>query len=150
MEGNIIEYSVQLKKIRTIFDSRDVISSSEDVVEIMNKCYDFDDREKLYVILLDARKKVIGVNLVSIGTIDKVMLHPREIFKPAILLGASAFIMVHNQPSGDVTPSEEDISITGRIIECGNILDIPLMDHIIYCEGKYYSIYDEMEQVWKK
>ncbi len=147
MEGNIIEYSVQLKKIRTIFDSRDVISSSEDVVEIMNKCYDFDDREKLYVILLDARKKVIGVNLVSIGTIDKVMMHPREIFKPAILLGASAFIMVHNHPSGDVTPSEEDISITGRIIECGNILDIPLMDHIIYCEGKYYSIYDEMEQV---
>ena len=137
MEGNIIEYSVQLKKIRTIFDSRDVISSSEDVVEIMNKCYDFDDREKLYVILLDARKKVIGVNLVSIGTIDKVMMHPREIFKPAILLGASAFIMVHNHPSGDVTPSEEDISITGRIIECGNILDIPLMDHIIYCEGKW-------------
>ena len=75
------------------------------------------------------------------------MMHPREIFKPAILLGASAFIMVHNHPSGDVTPSEEDISITGRIIECGNILDIPLMDHIIYCEGKYYSIYDEMEQV---
>ena len=71
MEGNIIEYSVQLKKIRTIFDSRDVISSSEDVVEIMNKCYDFDDREKLYVILLDARKKVIGVNLVSIGTMIK-------------------------------------------------------------------------------
>ena len=147
MEGNIIEYSVQLKKIRTIFDSRDVICSSEDVVEIMKICYDFDDREKLYVILLDARKKVIGVNLVSIGTIDKVMMHPREIFKPAILLGASAFIMVHNHPSGDVTPSEEDISITGRIIECGNILDIPLMDHIIYCEGKYYSIYDEMEQV---
>lgn len=145
MEGNIVEYSVQLKKERTIFEKSEVINSSEDIVRIMKKCYEFADREKVYVILVDARKKVIGINLVSIGTIDNVIIHPREIFKPAIILGASAIIMVHNHPSGDVTPSKEDYEITDRIIECGNLLEVPLIDHIIFSEDDYYSIYDEME-----
>lgn len=145
MERNIIEYNIQLKKKCSIFEKHDVINSSEDAVRIIKKFYNYDDKEKLYVILMDARKKVIGINLVSIGTINEVMMHPREIFKPAILLGAVSFIMVHNHPSGDITPSKEDMNATDRIIECGNLLDIPLMDHIIYSEDSYYSIYDEMD-----
>lgn len=144
-EGNITEYSIQLKIIKKIFDNEDVINSSSDVVRIMNRFYDFDDREKLYVMLMDSRKKVIGINLVSVGTIDKVIMNPREVFKPAILLGASSIIMIHNHPSLNVTPSMEDRIATDRIIKCGNILDIPLMDHIIYSENNYYSIYDEMD-----
>ncbi len=145
MENNIVEYRIQLKKISKHFEDNDIIHTSNDVVKIMNRFYDFDDREKLYVMLMDSRKKVIGINLVSVGTVDKVMMHPREIFKPAILLGASSFIMIHNHPSGDVRPSKEDIKFTDTIINCGNMLDIPLIDHIIFSEEKYYSIYDEMD-----
>lgn len=145
MENNIVEYRIQLKKISKHFEDNDIIHTSNDVVKIMNRFYDFDDREKLYVMLMDSRKKVIGINLVSVGTVDKVMMHPREIFKPAILLGASSFIMIHNHPSGDVRPSKEDIKLTDTIINCGNMLDIPLIDHIIFSEEKYYSIYDEMD-----
>lgn len=145
MENNIVEYRIQLKKISKHFEDNDIIHTSSDVVKIMNRFYDFDDREKLYVMLMDSRKKVIGINLVSVGTVDKVMMHPREIFKPAILLGASSFIMIHNHPSGDVRPSKEDIKFTDTIINCGNMLDIPLIDHIIFSEEKYYSIYDEMD-----
>ena len=145
MENNIVEYRIQLKKISKHFEDNDIIHTSNDVVKIINRFYDFDDREKLYVMLMDSRKKVIGINLVSVGTVDKVMMHPREIFKPAILLGASSFIMIHNHPSGDVRPSKEDIKFTDTIINCGNMLDIPLIDHIIFSEEKYYSIYDEMD-----
>ena len=137
MENNIVEYRIQLKKISKHFEDNDIIHTSNDVVKIMNRFYDFDDREKLYVMLMDSRKKVIGINLVSVGTVDKVMMHPREIFKPAILLGASSFIMIHNHPSGDVRPSKEDIKFTDTIINCGNMLDIPLIDHIIFSEEKY-------------
>lgn len=146
MEKNMIEYTVQLKKKYTYFEENDIVISSEDAIRIISKFYDYEDREKLYVILINSHRKVIGINLVSVGTVDKVMMHPREIFKPAILLGAAAIIMVHNHPSGNIIPSNEDKDITNRIIECGHLLDIPLMDHIIYSEDNYYSLYDEMDK----
>lgn len=145
MEEYITEYSVQLKKIKTVFVNNTIDNSSDDVVKIMNRFYDFDDREKLYVMMINSRKKVIGVSLVSIGTIDNVVMSPREIFKPAILLGATCIVMIHNHPGGISMPSKEDRIATDRIINCGNILGIPLMDHIIYAENNYYSIYDEMD-----
>lgn len=101
MEEYITEYSVQLKKIKTVFVNNTIVNSSDDVVKIMNRFYDFDDREKLYVMMINSRKKVIGVSLVSIGTIDNVVMSPREIFKPAILLGATCIVMIHNHPGGD-------------------------------------------------
>ncbi|MCI5584540.1 MAG: JAB domain-containing protein [Lachnospiraceae bacterium] len=144
---DIIEYSIQMKKIKKIFSGQSHIDNSYDAVKVISKFYDLDDREKLYVILLDSRKRVIGINLVSVGTIDYVIIHPREVFKPAILLGASAIIIVHNHPSQDPRPSEDDIDVTEQIIKAGNILQIPLIDHIIYCEGEYYSIYGDEEKV---
>lgn len=145
MEKYITEYSVKLKKTKKIFLDNDIIKSSDDVVRIMNRFYDYDDREKLYVMLINSRRKVIGVSLVSVGTINNVIMSPCEIFKPAILLGATCIIMVHNHPGGDVMPSQKDRIATDRIINCGNLLGIPLMDHIIYSENNYYSIHNEMD-----
>ena len=89
------------------------------------------DREHLVAILLDARQKVLGLNMVSMGTATASLVHPREVFKPAILAGASAMIVAHNHPSGDWTPSPEDKDATRRLQKAGELLGVPVLDHVI-------------------
>lgn len=103
-----------------------------------NKLYG-KKQEHFYCIYLDNAKKVIKEKLLFIGTINFSIVHPREVFKEAYLLSASAIICVHNHPSGNLKPSNEDIEITKRLIEIGNLLGIKVLDHIIVCENNYYS-----------
>jgi hypothetical protein len=91
----------------------------------------FLDRELLRVVLLNAKQHLIKVVTVSQGTVNESLAHPREIFKPVITHSAYSFVMVHNHPSGDATPSEADIRLTRRINEASRILDLKLMDHVI-------------------
>lgn len=142
MKKYINEYSTKLVKLRSVKGLNGYINSSEDAVNVIKHFYDHDDKEKLYIIMLNGRKKVIGVNLVAIGTVDSVIMHPREIFKTAILASASAIILIHNHPSEEVVPSTADIELTDQIIKGGKILDIQVLDHIIYSEDCFYSIYD--------
>ena len=93
------------------------------------------DREHFVVLLLDIKNKVIGINTVSIGNLDSSIAHPREVFKPAILSNAGSILLAHNHPSGDPTPSREDIEITHRLVNAGNILGINVLDHIIIGDG---------------
>jgi DNA repair protein RadC len=88
---------------------------------------------------LDARNKLITKETISIGTINSSLVHPREVFEPAIRELAVAIILVHNHPSGDPTPSEDDIALTKRLIEAGKILGIEVTDHIIIGKNKYFS-----------
>lgn len=97
------------------------------------------DREHFLVILCDARNAVIGVNTVSIGTLTASLVHPREVFKPAILAGAAAVILAHNHPSGCAKPSPEDKEATRRLKEAGKLLGIPVLDHVIVAEGDAFS-----------
>lgn len=145
MQKYIDEYSTKLVKVSSIAISNSKVESSQDAINVIKHFFDHDDKEKLYVILLNSRKDIIGINLVSIGTVDYVIMHPREIFKTAILTSASGIILVHNHPSGNVFPSDQDIAMTNKIIESGEILEIPILDHIIYSEEKSYSIYDGEE-----
>ena len=87
--------------------------------------------ESFFVILLNTRQKVIGHHLVSLGTQDTILTHPRETFRAAVIGSASAIIMMHNHPSGDPSPSEADIKTTQDFIQCGELLQIELVDHII-------------------
>jgi DNA repair protein RadC len=96
-------------------------------------------QEHFYCIYLDNAKKVIKEKLLFIGTINFSIVHPREVFKEAYLLSASAIICVHNHPSGNLKPSNEDIEITKRLIEIGDLLGIKVLDHIIVGEDNYYS-----------
>jgi DNA repair protein RadC len=88
---------------------------------------------------LDARNKLITKETISIGTINSSLVHPREVFEPAIRELAVAIILVHNHPSGDPTPSEDDIALTKRLIEAGKILGIEVIDHIIITKNRYFS-----------
>jgi DNA repair protein RadC len=91
----------------------------------------FLDREYLRVVLLNAKQHLIKVCTVSQGSVNESLAHPREVFKPAIVHSSYSFIMVHNHPSGDPSPSEADIRLTRRILEASRILQIKLVDHVI-------------------
>ena len=96
-------------------------------------------QEYFYCVYLDNQKKVLDDKLLFIGTINYSVVHPREIFKEAYLLGASALICIHNHPGGNVLPSKQDIEITNNLVEVGKLLGIKVLDHIIICKEKYYS-----------
>src|SRR6185369_694096 len=97
------------------------------------------DREEFVVILLDAKHKLLGFHVVSVGSLTASVVHPREVFKVAILGNAAALILLHNHPSGDATPSAEDLQITQRLQEVGEVIGIKVVDHIIIGEGQYVS-----------
>jgi len=97
------------------------------------------DRERFYSVLLDNKNKVIGVDLVSQGTLSESPVHPREVYKSALLASASSVIFVHSHPSGDPTPSIQDSEITRMLDDAGKLLGIVLLDHVIIGNGRYYS-----------
>lgn len=89
------------------------------------------DSENMMVLLVNARRRVIGFEIVSNGTLDTILVHPREMFKAAIVLGAAAIVLAHNHPSGDPTPCEADIKVTRDLIRAGQLLKIAVLDHVI-------------------
>jgi len=89
------------------------------------------DKEHLTVIMLDRKHLPLGFNIASVGTVSETVAHPREILRPCVLTAASAFLLVHNHPSGDPTPSEADRRFTKRIAEAGELLQIRLLDHVV-------------------
>jgi len=98
------------------------------------------EKEALYVILLDVKFQVIAANLVSLGSVNESVAHPREILRPAIALGAHSLVIMHNHPSGDVQPSGADTSVTKRLREACDLLQIKLLDHVIYGgPGNFFS-----------
>jgi DNA repair protein RadC len=102
----------------------------EDVYELL-EYLKYEKQEHFMVVLLDAKNKVIRVERVHIGTLSMSIVGPREVFGIAIREGASSIIVAHNHPSGDPTPSPEDLEVTKRLVEVGKILDIPVLDHVI-------------------
>ena len=96
--------------------------------------------ECLAVLLLNARKKIKGHHLVSIGTQDTILVHPREVFRVAVITAAHAMIVMHNHPSGESTPSEADIKVTRDLIRAGQLLKIELLDHVIIGNGNRSSL----------
>lgn len=98
------------------------------------------DRERFEVVLLDTKHRVLGIEMVSLGGLDSAPVHPREVFKPAVRRGAAAVILGHNHPSGDPAPSPEDGEMTRRLVGSGDLLGIPVLDHIIVGERRFCSL----------
>ena len=110
------------------------------VVEILRSVIDLtDEREQLVGVYVDASNRVKGVSVLSIGTLSASLVHPREVFRPAIVLGCAGVIVAHNHPSGIVEPSSEDREATRRLSQAGKLLGIPLLDHVILSTEGYYS-----------
>ena len=99
------------------------------------------DREVFVIAMLTIRHRVIGLHTVSVGCLTSSLVHPREVFKPAILAGSAAILAAHSHPSGDAEPSPEDISLTRRLAAAGQLLGIELLDHVILGEaGRFVSL----------
>ena len=101
------------------------------------------DREQFVVCGLDVKHHIIGLNVVSVGSLTVSIVHPREVFKPLILMNACALLCAHNHPSGDPTPSPEDHALTARLREAGDLLGITLLDHIVLGDTYNYSFADQ-------
>ncbi|MDZ4225869.1 MAG: JAB domain-containing protein [Patescibacteria group bacterium] len=101
------------------------------------------DKEHLWVIGVDTRKVIKYIELVSLGTLTETVIHPREVFRFAILKGVDAIILAHNHPSGCINPSEQDRMVTHRLVECGRLLGISVVDHVIVTADGYYSFFKQ-------
>lgn len=99
----------------------------------------FSQKEQFLVVLLNSKNRVIGTEIVSEGSLTGSVVHPREVFQPAVLQHAAAIVVAHNHPSGDPHPSKEDREITKMLQEAGRTMGIPVLDHIIIGDGTYYS-----------
>jgi DNA repair protein RadC len=109
--------------------------------DVADECKDLrpSDREFFVALLLNARHHLIKRVVISIGSLNASIVHPREVFKPAIMAKCASIIIVHNHPSGDNQPSEEDISITNRLVKCGDLLGIGVLDHVIIANRRTFS-----------
>jgi DNA repair protein RadC len=118
------------------------VANSRSVFDMMYEEASKQDRECFWVIPLTGKNHIIGINLVSMGCLTSSIIHPREVFKSAILANAANIILVHNHPSGDPTPSHDDKEVTKRLKDAGDILGIKVLDHIIVGGKRYSSLED--------
>jgi len=142
--GYLPIYRVQLIRDTAIPTPRPQFRQSHDVADLLWQFLSEVDREHFVVILVDRKNRLIGIHTVSVGSLTASVVHPREVFKVAILSNAAAILCGHNHPSGDPQPSGEDCSLTRRLVQAGAILGIDVLDHVIIGDGAadYYSFAD--------
>jgi len=115
------------------------IKNSKDVYDYCISRLPFTDREQFMILHLDTKNKIVKDEIISVGTLNGSIAHPREVFKSAIKESSNAIILVHNHPSGDPNPSDEDLEITKRLIDSGELLNIKVLDHVIIGKNNYWS-----------
>ena len=133
------------KRIYLFNEKKTRITSSKDVFNNMRYYLGECNQEYFYCMYLNNKNEIIERRLLFMGTVNRSVVHPREVFKYAYLSSASGIICIHNHPSGDVNPSREDINLTKALIEIGKIQAIPVLDHVIIGKDKYYSMSDNLE-----
>lgn len=142
-----IEFLAALELGRRVYDYKPLdnnlkCNSAEKIFRHFRSELSGLNQEYFYCLYLNQQKKLIDKKLLFKGTLNRSLIHPREIFKGAYLSSAAYIICIHNHPSGNVIPSNEDINITDSLVEIGKIQGIPIIDHIIIGENNYYSFYE--------
>ncbi|MBW3631205.1 MAG: DNA repair protein RadC [Gemmatimonadetes bacterium] len=133
-------YQVKLVRDGSQAAERKHVSTPSVAAGILHAYLDGADREHFVVLLLNTQHRAIGLHTVTVGTLDASLVHPREVFKPAILASSASVILAHNHPSGEPSPSAEDRAITRQLRNAGELLGINVADHIILGEAeRYYS-----------
>jgi len=140
-----MDYKLETKNYQIkIADNNAInISKPQTVFEIVKD--DFDPfNENLYLLIINIKNNLIKKILIAKGSYNSLMANPIDFFRPIILTAGNKFILAHNHPSGDITPSEEDINFTNRIKKASNLLGLALLDHIIFTDEKWYSFKKEL------
>ncbi|MBC7088394.1 MAG: DNA repair protein RadC [Tissierellales bacterium] len=133
-----IEIGKRIKKINPYENIR--ISEPYQIAKILIDQMKFLTKEYFNIVLLDTKNQIISIENISVGSLNSSIVHPREVFKEALKKSSNSIILAHNHPSGDTTPSNEDIAITNRLIQSGEILGIKVIDHIIIGNENYLSM----------
>jgi DNA repair protein RadC len=133
-------YVCELTKRRYRGKKLPEVRGPDDVVRLMGGKLRSEQREHFIVLLLNARHEVTGRETVSVGSLNASIVHPREVFRPAVLASAAAVLLIHNHPSGDPEPSEEDLAITKRLVQAGEILGVSVLDHVILASRGVVSL----------
>ncbi len=145
MAYSVARYRLLLVKDGTVPTTWDrQLRQSKDVADLMAPLARGLDRETFWCLLLNGKNVLVGLNVVSVGALTAALVHPREVFKPAILGNAAAIVLAHNHPSGDAAPSAEDLALTRRLCEVGELVGIRVLDHLVLGEGgTFRSLADE-------
>lgn len=146
-EVKAIELVAALEFGKRIFLDKDThtkkrLVNAKDIWEYTKYLFYDKKQEYFYALYFNNKQELINAKVLFMGTINRSVVHPREVFKEAYLLSASSIVCMHNHPSGDTTPSLEDIRFTKSLYEIGNIQGIPVVDHIIVSDTSYYSFYE--------
>lgn len=128
-----------------VFDKKVQINNPQDIARILQSILKSEDKvdqdkEHFYSIHLDSRNKIKLIELISLGTLNSSLVHPRETFRRAVQESSAQIIVAHNHPSGSIEPSDEDLEITNKLKKAGNILGIELLDHIIFTMTRFLSM----------
>lgn len=140
-------YRVQLVRDGSQTAERKKVSQPAVAAEVLWQFLEGADREHFVVVLLDTQNQIIGLHTVTVGTLDASLVHPREIFKAAILANSAAILLAHNHPSGDPTPSAEDRSVTRLLVDAGVALGIEVLDHLVLGDSPRYYSFQEAGQM---
>jgi len=147
--------SIKFKQIKAVYETLTVKEEITDYLKTgtrfsaPSQVYDTfsflmkETKEMFLTLHLDGKNRIMALDMVSVGSLNQSIVHPREVFKTACLSNAAALILIHQHPSGDPTPSSEDISITRRLKEAGELMGIRVLDHIIIGEGEYCSFVEK-------
>jgi DNA repair protein RadC len=135
----VAELAKRLYKIDTSRNKYKICSPSDAASLLMNDMR-YLKREELRIIMLNTKNEVIASEIISVGSLNSSIVHPREVFIKAVKCSSASIVVLHNHPSGDPSPSSEDINITSRLKECGKLLGIDVLDHIIIGDGRYISL----------
>ena len=143
--------SIKMVKESSFLYQTRTISSPKDAYEMIKEQLEGLDREQFIIACLNTKNEPTNISVVSVGTLNKAIVHPREVFKTAILSNAASIMAFHNHPSGETTPSQQDIQLTQRLVEAGELLGIKLLDHLIIEDGSPGSEQSEQSsaaRVW--
>ncbi len=138
-----IELGKRFQKLGSSIASREPLCSSDNVVQYYRSRMKDAKKEFFHCVLLDTKHKIIRDEQVSVGSLTASIVHPRDTFRAAVRESAAAVIFVHNHPSGDTRPSQEDLLLTKRLVQAGEMLGIRVLDHIIVGDGGHFSFRDQ-------
>jgi DNA repair protein RadC len=132
--------SVKMVRESSILYPERTVRSPKAAYELVKMFLEGADREHFLVVCLDTKNQPVSITTSHVGSLNSSIVHPREVFKTAVLSNAATVIVAHNHPSGQPEPSREDLEVTKRLCEAGKVLGIEVMDHIIVGDGRFYSL----------
>lgn len=138
----VVKVQVVREKIM-YYEGEKTIRSPRDVADVLREYIGNEDREHFVLMMLSTKNTINAIHTVSIGSLDSSIVHPREVFKAAIVKNAASIVVGHNHPSGDPSPSKEDLMVTQRLVDAGKLIGIEVLDHVILGDMLYTSLKEQ-------